>query len=84
MTSLLAGETFGQVASGPVGGVTFSRHRPDHALPMHEHASAYVCAVLAGGLREQDPRGDAHRSAGGAGETAAGLRFETRRRIRRA
>lgn len=64
MTSLLAGETYGEVACGPVAGVTLSRHSPDHALPMHEHASAYVCAVLAGGFREQDPRGEAHRSAG--------------------
>lgn len=64
MTSLLAGETFGDVACGPVAGVTLSRHRPDHALPMHEHASAYVCAVLAGGFRERDPRSDAHRAAG--------------------
>lgn len=64
MTSLAAGETFGEVAAGPAAGMTLSRHRPDHALPLHEHAGAYVCAVLAGGFHEHDPRGEAERGAG--------------------
>lgn len=64
MSMLDHGQTFGQVAAGPAAGTTLSLHAADQRLPDHEHASAYVCVVLAGGFRETGSRGDAERRAG--------------------
>jgi len=64
MAALHIGETFGQVISGCSGDVTLSRHGADEILPLHEHAQAYVCVVLAGTFAERDPRGQAQRKAG--------------------
>jgi AraC family transcriptional regulator len=64
MPPLSPGQTFGEIAQGPVPGATLSRHCADHQLPFHEHAGAYVCIVLSGTFREHDTHGDAVRRAG--------------------
>jgi AraC family transcriptional regulator len=64
MPQLIQGQTFGEIATGPVPGATLSRHFPDHQLPLHEHAGAYACIVLSGGFRERNARGESLRKAG--------------------
>jgi AraC family transcriptional regulator len=64
MSTLDHGQTFGQVAAGPAAGTTLSLHGADEVLPDHEHASAYVCVVLAGGFRETGSHCDAERRTG--------------------
>jgi AraC family transcriptional regulator len=64
MPPLSPGQTFGEIAQGPVPGATLSRHCADHRLPFHEHAGAYLCIVLSGTFREHDTQTDVVRRAG--------------------
>jgi AraC family transcriptional regulator len=64
---LLPGQNFGAMTRTLSSGgllINAADHTPGMRIPRHEHASAYLCVVLAGGFELQRPGGDVDCIAG--------------------